>query len=98
MENLFQQLDKAFENKIRLGVMSALMVNSHVSFNDLKELLDVTDGNLASHLKYLEKENYVSVKKSFIERKPNTIYQITDAGKMAFEKHLNILEQILKQF
>ena len=98
MENLFQQLDKAFENKIRLGVMSALMVNSHVSFNDLKELLNVTDGNLASHLKYLEKENYVSVKKSFIERKPNTIYQITDAGKMAFEKHLNILEQILKQF
>ena len=98
MENLFQQLDKAFENKIRLGVMSALMVNSHVSFNDLKELLGVTDGNLASHLKYLEKEEYVSVKKRFIDRKPNTVYQITDVGRIAFEKHINTLEQILKQF
>ena len=98
MENLFQQLDKAFENKIRLGVMSALMVNSHVSFNDLKDLLDVTDGNLASHIKSLEKEGYVSVKKSFIERKPNTVYQTTDLGRIAFERHLNILEQILKQF
>ena len=98
MENLFQQLDKAFENKIRLGVMSALMVNSHVSFNDLKDLLDVTDGNLASHIKSLEKEGYISVKKSFIERKPNTVYQITDSGRIAFERHLNILEQILKQF
>jgi len=78
--------------------MSALMVNSHVSFNDLKELLGVTDGNLASHLKYLEKEEYVSVKKRFIDRKPNTVYQITDVGRIAFEKHINTLEQILKQF
>ena len=98
VENLFQQLDKAFENKIRLGVMSALRVNSHVSFNELKELLDVTDGNLASHLKHLEKEEYISVKKRFIDRKPNTVYQITNMGKIAFEKHINTLEQILKQF
>jgi DNA-binding MarR family transcriptional regulator len=97
MKNLFKKLDKAFENKIRLGIMSALMVNSQVSFNDLKEILELTDGNLASHLKYLENEDYVSVHKSFVNRKPNTVYTITDAGKTAFETHLNALEEILKQ-
>ncbi|HBL77228.1 MAG TPA: transcriptional regulator [Prolixibacteraceae bacterium] len=97
MKNLLQQLDKAFENKIRLGAMSVLRVNSEASFNDLKELLEVTDGNLASHLKHLEKEGYISVKKSFINRKPNTVYTITETGKTAFEKHLETLEEILKQ-
>ncbi len=97
MKSLFKQLDKAFENKIRLGIMSALMVNSQVSFNDLKEILDLTDGNLASHLKYLEKENYISVRKSFVNRKPNTVYTATQTGKTAFETHLNALEEIIKQ-
>lgn len=97
MKNLFQQLDKAFENKIRLGTMSVLLVNSQASFNDLKDLLEVTDGNLASHLKHLEKEEYISVRKSFINRKPNTVYTITEKGKLAFEKHLNALEELLKQ-
>ncbi|OFY46060.1 MAG: transcriptional regulator [Bacteroidetes bacterium GWF2_42_66] len=77
--------------------MSVLRVNSEASFNDLKELLEVTDGNLASHLKHLEKEGYISVKKSFINRKPNTVYTITETGKTAFEKHLETLEEILKQ-
>ena len=77
--------------------MSVLRVNTEVSFNDLKDLLDVTDGNLASHLKYLEKEGYISVKKSFINRKPNTVYIITEEGNTAFEKHLEILEEILRQ-
>ena len=77
--------------------MSVLLVNSEASFNDLKELLEVTDGNLASHLKHLEKEGYISVKKSFINRKPNTVYAITETGKTAFEKHLDILEEILRQ-
>jgi DNA-binding MarR family transcriptional regulator len=86
VKNLFQQLDKAFENKIRLGTMSVLLVNNEVSFNELKELLEVTDGNLSSHLKYLEKEGYISIKKSFINRKPNTVYTITESGKTAFEK------------
>jgi len=97
VKSLFKQLDKAFENKIRLGIMSALMVNSQVSFNDLKEILDLTDGNLASHLKYLEKENYISVRKSFVNRKPNTVYTATQTGKTAFETHLNALEEIIKQ-
>ena len=77
--------------------MSILLANQKASFNDLKELLQVTDGNLASHLKYLEKEDYITVKKRFIDRKPNTIYEITDAGRTAFEKHLEALEAILKQ-
>lgn len=97
MKDLFKQLDKAFENKIRLGIMSALMVNSQVSFNDMKEMLELTDGNLASHLKYLEKETYILVKKSFINRKPNTVYSVTPEGKTAFEAHLNALEEIIKQ-
>ncbi|MGV8091264.1 MAG: winged helix-turn-helix domain-containing protein [Mangrovibacterium sp.] len=97
MKDLFKQLDKAFENKIRLGIMSALMVNRQVAFNDLKEMLELTDGNLASHLRYLEKENYISVEKSFINRKPNTVYAATQTGKAAFEAHLNALEEIIKQ-
>ena len=96
MKNLFDQLDKAFENKIRLSAMTILMANNRASFNDLKEILKVTDGNLASHLKYLEKEAYIEVSKSFINRKPNTIYSITEKGKKSFEKHLSALEEIIK--
>ena len=77
--------------------MSVLSVNSRATFNQLKEELDLTDGNLASHLKALEKAEYVSVTKTFNDRKPNTSYEITDAGKAAFERHLLALEEILKQ-
>jgi DNA-binding MarR family transcriptional regulator len=97
MKDLFKKLDKAFENKIRLGIMSVLMVNSEVAFNDLKEMLELTDGNLASHLRYLEKENYIAVQKGFVNRKPNTVYSATPAGKTAFENHLNALEEIIRQ-
>ncbi len=77
MKNLISQLDKAFDNKIRLGVMSVLAVNDRVPFNDLKSTLDLTDGNLASHLKMLESLDYVSVQKGFMGRKPFTTYEIT---------------------
>lgn len=97
MKNSFQQLNKAFENKIRLGIMSVLSVNSRASFNHLKEVLEVTDGNLASHLKSLEKAGYIAVKKSFRNRKPNTNYEITSSGSDAFDSHLKALEEILKQ-
>ncbi len=76
--------------------MSILYVNASVSYNTLKETLDATDGNLASHLKHLEKLNYISIAKSFIDRKPNTDYTITGIGKAAFEKHLAALEAIIK--
>ena len=97
MKNSFQNLNKAFDNKIRLGIMSVLSVNSRTSFNDLKEMLDVTDGNLASHIKSLEGANYIKVIKSFKNRKPNTNYEITPSGVAAFESHLQALEEILKQ-
>lgn len=96
MKEILKDLDKAFENKTRLGIMSALMVNDYVDFNTLKELLGVTDGNLASHLKSLEKSKYVIYKKDFLERKPNTNYSATPIGKDAFKKHINAIEQLLK--
>lgn len=96
MKNLLKDLNKAFENKIRLGIMSALMVNEYLDFNSLKELLDVTDGNLASHLKSLEKSNYILVRKEFLGRKPNTKYSTTNVGRAAFLKHIKAIEQLLK--
>jgi DNA-binding HxlR family transcriptional regulator len=89
-------LHKAFESRIKLGIMSALAVNDMLDFNSLKEFLDVTDGNLASHLKALEKEEFVGVQKSFLGRKPNTQYFVTKAGKKAFDEHLKALEKLIK--
>ncbi|SKB89644.1 Winged helix DNA-binding domain-containing protein [Daejeonella lutea] len=77
--------------------MSVLSVNTSYDFNSLKDLLQVTDGNLASHLKALEKEEYISVVKSFIGRKPNTQYSATEQGKHAFKRHLQALENLIKQ-
>jgi DNA-binding MarR family transcriptional regulator len=91
-----EHFDKAFENRIRLQVMSVLAVNDSYDFNALKDLLKVTDGNLASHLKALEKEEYINVSKSFIGRKPNTQYTATVRGKEAFKRHLQALENLIK--
>tara|TARA_R110002072_G_scaffold216077_1_gene373111 strand:- start:20869 stop:21165 length:297 start_codon:yes stop_codon:yes gene_type:complete len=91
------KFDKAFENKVRLGVMSVLLVNDEVDFNSLKELLSVTDGNLASHLKALEKVEYISVRKEFQDRKPHTLYSATTAGQKAFSDHISAIEELLKQ-
>lgn len=96
MKILIHDLHKAFESRIKLGIMSALAVNEHLDFNALKELLEVTDGNLASHLKALEKEKFVAVEKSFIDRKPNTKYFMTEAGRSAFEGHLKALERLIQ--
>ncbi|WP_420575185.1 winged helix-turn-helix domain-containing protein [Ekhidna sp.] len=96
MKELLGELDKAFENRIRLGIMSALVVNEHQDFNALKDLLGVTDGNLASHLKSLEKSDYINFKKEFLDRKPNTKYFATELGKAAFKKHIRAIEQLLK--
>jgi DNA-binding HxlR family transcriptional regulator len=93
----FEKLDKAFENRIRLQIMSVLVANQRYDFNSLKDLLVITDGNLASHLKGLEKEEYITVNKSFLGRKPNTNYEATDKGKKAFMNHLDALEQFINQ-
>jgi DNA-binding HxlR family transcriptional regulator len=96
VKELLRDLNKAFENKIRLGIMSALVVNEYLDFNSLKELLEVTDGNLASHLKSLEKSKYVTFKKEFLGRKPNTKYSATNEGREAFKKHIKAIEQLLR--
>ena len=96
MINPIGQLNKIFDSRIRIGIMSALMVNENVNFNDLKALIDVTDGNLASHLKTLEENNYIKVEKGFIGRKTNTTYCITKVGEKAFRAHIDALEKIIK--
>lgn len=96
MKEILKDLNKAFENKVRLGIMSALVVNDHLDFNSLKDLLDTTDGNLASHIKSLEKKEYIMIKKEFINRKPNTKYFATKTGKDAFVKHIKAIEKLIK--
>lgn len=77
--------------------MSILMVNEQFDFNSFKELLDVTDGNLASHLRNLENQGYIQVEKSFVGRKPQTNYSATQEGKSAFQSHLEFLENLIKE-
>ncbi len=96
MKNPIEHLNKIFDSRIRLGIMSAVMVNESVNFNELKELINVTDGNLASHLKTLEESGFVKVKKGFIGRKTNTTYSVTKAGEKAFKSHLDALEDMIK--
>ncbi len=91
-----EHINKAFESKVRLGIMSALMVNEEIDFTTLKSLLDLTDGNLASHTRSLEELGYIQSKKQFIGRKPNTTFQMTENGKAAFSEHLKALEDFLK--
>ena len=95
MKNILQHINKAFENKVRLGIMAALVVNDFLDFNSLKEILSVTDGNLASHIKALEKLEYLKIEKQFIGKKPNTKYYATQLGRDEFKKHLTALEKIL---
>lgn len=97
MKDLISNLNKVFESRIRLGIMSILMVNDSFDFNSLKESLSVTDGNLASHLKALEDNELIKVNKQFIGRKPNTSYAITEKGVLQFKRHLNALEILIKK-
>ena len=94
--NPIQHLNKVFDNRIRLGIMSALMVNDEINFNDLKELLQITDGNLASHIKGLEENGYLKVQKGLIGRKTNTTYSATKVGEKAFKQHIDALEKMIK--
>ena len=96
VKDLISKLNKQFESRIRLGIMSVLMVNESVDFVTLKDLLDITDGNLASHLSALEKNRLIEVKKQFIGRKPNTKYMATPEGKTAFREHLDYLAMLIR--
>lgn len=95
MKEYLENINKAFESRARLGIMSVLMVEDKVDFNTLKETLQLTDGNLASHLRALEEAEYLRVEKQFVGRKPNTTYHATDAGREAFKSHLDALEQLI---
>ena len=97
MKNIFINIKKEFDNRVRLGVMSILVVNDWVEFKTLKEMLDLSDGNLASHIKTLEKHDYIKIQKQFVGKKPQTTYAVTDLGRKAFTDHLDALEALIKQ-
>ncbi|HEY0977771.1 MAG TPA: transcriptional regulator [Flavobacteriales bacterium] len=94
---MIEGLNKAFESRVRMGIMAVLAVNDWVEHARLKELLEVTDGNLASHLSGLLQANYVQVRKRFVANRPNTAYRITAAGTKAFRAHLDALDALLKR-
>ncbi|MDN3725193.1 transcriptional regulator [Aequorivita sp. SDUM287046] len=94
---IIDNINKLFDHRIRLGIMSILIVNEDADFNRLKELLAVTDGNLASHIKALEQAEYILVEKSFVGRKPNTSYSATNLGRIEFKKHIEALEKLIQK-
>src|SRR4026209_1114311 len=94
MKNPITDLNKVFDNRVRLGVMSILMVYEEINFNDLKQMLEVTDGYLATHIVNLEENGYIKVKKGFIGKKTNTTYSITRPGEKAFTDHIAALENM----
>lgn len=93
---IIESLNKDFESRVRLGMMSVLLVNEWVDFNEMKQILEVTDGNLASHSAALEKNEYIEIKKEFIGKKPKTSYKATDLGRLAFKNHLAALEKLMR--
>lgn len=93
----FDNLNRAFDNRVRLAIMSVLSVRREIDFNDLKETLGVTDGNLATHVAVLERRKYLRVKKVFVGRKPRTTYAITDSGRKAFASHVDALEEVIRE-
>ena len=93
---IIDKLNKDFESRVRLGIMSVLMVNDWIDFTEMKALLDVTDGNLACHTAALEKGAYIEVKKEFVGKKPKTSYCVTNMGRASFVAHLNSLEKLFK--
>ncbi len=97
MKELIDQLDKVFESRVRLGIMSMLMVEEWVHYSDIKQALELSDGNLATHLKLLRKHEYVEDRKEFVNRKPHTTYHATDQGRKAFSDHLDALEALIRR-
>lgn len=95
MSNPIENLNKTFDSRVRLGIMSTLIVNDQINFNDLKHLIGVTDGNLASHIKALEEIGYIKVNKGFVGKKTNTTYTITKLGEKSFQQHLAALEKMI---
>lgn len=95
MKSIIENLNKVFDNRVRLGIMSILIVNDWIDFTTIRSTLKITDGQLASNIKALEKAAYIEIRKQFIGNKPNTSYAVTQLGKVAFEQHLKALEDLL---
>lgn len=95
MKDIIKEMDKAFDSRVRLGIMSILTATDWTDFNTLKEKLGVTDGNLASHTASLERRAFIEVKKQFIGKRPNTSYRITIIGKESFGKYKTALQKLL---
>lgn len=92
-----EDLNKAFDNRVRLGIMTILLTQDWCDFTTFKEILGLTDGNLASHIKALEEDKYIEVRKSFIGKKPNSSYRATKLGKKSFLHHIETLQNIIKK-
>jgi DNA-binding HxlR family transcriptional regulator len=90
------ELDRLIHERLRLGIVSALAVNERLTFNDLKRLLQTTDGNLSVHARKLEDAQYIGSDKTFEGRVPRTEYRLTAAGRRAFEKYLSHMEALIK--
>jgi DNA-binding MarR family transcriptional regulator len=97
VKDIVESLNKAFENRVRLAVMSILVVNDCADFNSLKQMLHLTDGNLATHIAALENKKYLKVEKEFVGKKTLTTYSVTQVGRRAFTDHLNALEKLIRQ-
>ena len=91
-----QKLDRLVHERLRLGILSALSVNESLAFNELKKLLDTTDGNLSVHARKLEEAGYISCSKSFEGRMPKTEFRITPAGRRALERYLDHMEALIQ--
>ena len=91
-----RDLDRLIHERVRLGIVSALAVNETLSFNDLKALLDVTDGNLSAHARKLEDAGYLLCEKGYQDRVPRTEYSLTDAGREALEDYLEHMEALIR--
>ncbi|MFP4662631.1 MAG: winged helix-turn-helix domain-containing protein [Halanaerobiales bacterium] len=96
-EDILQGFNKVFQVKARLGIMTVLLSEGATDFSTLKTFLDLTDGNLASHLKVLEEKGYLEVEKEFVDRKPRTIYRSTADGKKEFRKHLKQMKDVINR-
>jgi DNA-binding HxlR family transcriptional regulator len=94
--SIIDKLNKDFESRVRLGIMSVLIVNDWIDFTEMKTILNITDGNLASHSNALEKSGYIEIKKEFVGKKPKTSYRLTNNGRTAFKVHLLSLEKLMR--
>jgi DNA-binding MarR family transcriptional regulator len=94
---LFLQLDRVIHEKGRMAIMSALAAAPELSFTELRDLLDMTDGNLTTHIRTLQQEGFISVAKSYQNNRPLTSCSLTAAGRKAFAEYISLLEQIVRQ-